>query len=804
MSEGFFKLQPGNSVEVTSGDERAVGVRHYLVERLETATGYTFSKSGADLRISLSLLERFDTSLGTEGYILHVTPERVEVSANTANGLFYGVQTLLQLMPPEIESERPARQVDWLVPCVRIRDYPRFPWRGLLLDVSRHFFTKEELLAYIDQMARYKLNIFHIHLSDDQGWRLQIKRYPKLTDVGAWRVPRTGSWWSFDPPQPGEKSTYGGFYTQDDVREIVHYAAERSVTIVPEIDVPGHSLAALASYPELSCEGGPFDVNPGSKFYNEITNVLCAGKEEVFEFLDGVMTEVADLFPGRYIHMGGDEATKKFWKACPRCQACMKEHHLQSEEELQSYFVKRLEKIIESKGKQLIGWDEILEGGLSPNATVMSWRGTAGGIKAAQMKHPVIMTPLPEYYLDLFQGDPVSEPETYGMCRLKTCYGFEPVPDDVDPKYILGGQGNLWTESVPDFRHAQYMTWPRGMAIAESLWSPAAAKDWASFVTRVERQFDRLDIAQVKYARSMYDAFFTSRRYDQGRLLVEIQTEVDGLNIHYTWAGTNPDQFYPKYEQPLIIPAGAKELRVITYRNGTPVGKESRITLTELQKRAKKVQPDVDESARLVPVDLRPYANRDFADQSDKGGPEGWTGQGSENDFRMIPHGRQHIGKILFDIIDPAANGGKGALILRGAERLKFPAAIKGIKIGGKFKRFFFLHGCGWCTGREAGRYRFHYADGQSVDVPLVEGQNIGDWWNCHGLPEALIGVTGVNGLGHEVGLFVAEWKNPHPEKTIVHMDFISVGSEKDGFNFDNTSTCVPFLAAVTGEEFTK
>ena len=588
VNEGYFRLDAGASMEIPGGDEAVVSVGRHLIEHIKVATGYALDDPGtqsAGSSIALSLLEGFDTNLGTEGYTLDVTPLRVEIRANTANGLFYGVQTLLQLMPPEIESRHPMHRVDWLVPCVRIRDYPRFFWRGLLLDVSRHFFTKEELLGYIDRMARYKFNMFHMHLTDDQGWRLEIQRYPRLTEVGAWRVPRTGSWWSFAPPQADEQATYGGFYTQEDIREIVRYAAERFVTIVPEIDVPGHSLAALAGYPALSCSGGPFHVNPGSKFYNEIANVLCAGNDHVFEFLDGVMTEVAALFPGQYIHMGGDEATKKFWKACPRCQTRMRDLNIQTEDELQSYFVKRLEKIIESKGKRLIGWDEILEGGLSPNATVMSWRGATGGIQAAKMGHEVVMTPSPYYYLDLYQGDPVAEPETYSMCRLKACYEYEPLPDGVDPQYILGGQGNVWTESIPDIRHAQYMTWPRGMAIAESLWSPAEAKNWPAFVARVERQFLRLDAAQVKYARSMYDVFFNTRRGDQGALLVEIRTEVDGLDMHYTWAGTNPDRFHPRYEQPLTVPPGAGELRVITYRNGCPAGKEIVISLADLQKR---------------------------------------------------------------------------------------------------------------------------------------------------------------------------------------------------------------------------
>lgn len=358
------------------------------------------------------------------------------------------------------------------------------------------------------------------------------------------------------------------------------------MTVVPEIDVPGHSLAALAAYPELSCTGGPFLVNPGCKFETGAAHPLCIGNDAVFEFLDGVMTEVADLFPGEYIHMGGDEAPKTFWKTCPRCQARRRELNLKDEHELQSYFVKRMEKIIESKGKRLIGWDEILEGGLAPNATVMSWRGMTGGIEAARMGHPVVMTPAPHYYLDLYQGDSVAEPATYGLNRLKTCYEFEPFPEGVDPNLIMGGQGNLWTEAVPDLRHAQYMTWPRGLAIAETLWSPSKRKNWKSFVARVERQCCRLDPAQVKYARSMYDVIFHPHLDDKGTLFVGLETEVDGLSIHYTWAGTNPDSFYPRYETPLTVPPEARELRVITSREGRLTGKECIMPLVTLQERA--------------------------------------------------------------------------------------------------------------------------------------------------------------------------------------------------------------------------
>jgi len=490
MLEGDFRLIAQTQI-ICGQDKEILAIGQMLAGKLNRATGYSLkavkqsvqSNEGILLQLSASADER----LGTEGYRLAVRDSRISISANKAAGVFYGVQTLLQLLPAEIASAEPVSGVDWKIPCVDIVDYPRFGWRGLLWDMSRHFFTKAQVKRYIDEMVRYKFNVFHWHLTDDQGWRLEIKAYPKLTEVGAWRVPRQGYWWTFDPPGNDEAATDGGFFTQDDIREIVAYAAKRYVTIVPEIDVPGHSMAALASYPELSCTGGPFKVNPGSEFYGKIQNTLCVGNKQVYVFMENVLSEVAQLFPGRYVHIGGDEAHKSFWAKCPKCQQLKKDKGLKSENELQSYFIKRMEKILQSKGKRLIGWDEILEGGLAPNATVMSWRGVKGGIAAAKAGHEVVMTPSPYYYLDLYQGDPVVEPRTYSMSRLRTCYNFEPVPQGVDEKLVLGTQGNLWSEEVSEMRHAQYMTWPRGMAVAETAWSAKNAKNWKNFAKRVEK-----------------------------------------------------------------------------------------------------------------------------------------------------------------------------------------------------------------------------------------------------------------------------------------------------------------------------
>ena len=510
----------------------------------------------------------------------------ITITAQKPQGIFYGVGTLLQLLPAEIKSkEVQSDGVQWTIPCVDITDKPQFVWRGLMLDVSRHFFTKEEVMKFIDELAEYKMNVFHWHLTDDQGWRIEIKSLPKLTEVGAWRAKRVGQWWHRDRLMPGEKPTYGGFYTHEDVKEVVAYAASRFVRVIPEIDVPGHSVAALVSYPELACTKAPASVNVGNKFFGEDENTLCVGKDFTFEFMDKVLTEVSALFPDDYVHIGGDECFKGFWHKCPRCRARMKAENLKNEEELQSYFIHRMGDILKAKGKKLIGWDEILEGGLAPDANVMSWRGMSGGIKAAKAGHHVVMTPTNHCYLDLYQGETTVEPDTYSMCRLSDSYGFNPVPEGVPEEMVLGGQGNLWTESVPTFHHAEYMAWPRGWALAEVLWSGPAQSDWDGFWPRVEQHFLRADMADINHSRSMYNAIIRPYLMD-GVLQVELDCEIKGTDIYYTFDNTDPDSHTPKYSSPLSIPKDATWLRVVTWRDGKQVGKVITLTVTELARRA--------------------------------------------------------------------------------------------------------------------------------------------------------------------------------------------------------------------------
>jgi hexosaminidase len=598
-ANGNFVLSSTVKVFLSGADTQAHDAAELFSEEINRATGFHLQPAGKvsknDRAISLILNKTVNEVLGQEGYTLEVQPARIFIRANKPAGLFYGLQTLLQLLPPEIERPGKVASVKWNIPCVRITDYPRFGWRGLMLDVSRHFFSKEFIKSYIDEMVKYKYNVFHWHLTDNHGWRIEIKGLPNLTETGAWRVPRTGRRGSFLPAQPGEKPTYGGYYTQGDISEIVEYARKRFVTIVPEIDVPAHSLALIASYKNLSCTQVQYQVNPLKKFTEREDDVLCVANDSTWIVLDKIFTQVAALFPGEYIHMGGDEAFKGYWENCPKDQALMKREGISTLEGLQSYFVKKLEKIISAKGKKMIGWDEILEGGLAPGIPVMSWRDQRGnGIQsaadAARSGHQVVVTPHSAAYLDLYQGDPVIEPFTYGQVRLKTCYEMEPVPEGADEKQILGGQGNLWTEAVPNNRHAEYMTWPRGLALAETFWSQKQNRSWPDFIKRMEWQFQRLDAAQVKYARSAYDAIISAVKGSDDSLKVKLETEIPGIDIYYTFDGTNPDNFYPAYEgSPLDIPTGASEIRVITYRDGKPVGKQINFMLDGLKKRLPKL-----------------------------------------------------------------------------------------------------------------------------------------------------------------------------------------------------------------------
>lgn len=570
-----------------------------LRDQLAAATGKKVQnviilKDARANSIALAIVN--DKSIPKEGYRLQVSASGISLNATSPAGIFYGVQTLLQLFPKEIESKTAAAG-NWKIPFVTIEDHPRFGWRGVMLDVVRHWFTKEQVKDFIDDMVRFKFNMLHLHLSDDQGWRIEIKSLPKLTEVGAWRANRTGRWGDFTKPTPDEPKTYGGFYTQEDMKELIRYAQERYVTIMPEIDVPGHSLAAVAAYPELTCTtDSAYQVNAGERFmiwpgngtfYGILDNTLCPANEKVYTFLDKVFTEIAAIFPFEYIHMGGDECYKGYWEKSDAVKQLMQKEGLKDMHEVQSYFVKRVQQIINSKGKKMMGWDEIMEGGLASGASIMSWQGMKGGTTAAKAKHPVVMSPNDFAYVDLYQGDPVAEPPTYSKVLLKKSYEFNPLPPGVDSNYILGGQCNLWSERLHTVRHMQYMLWPRALAIAESVWSPTSKKNWPDFVQRVEHQFERFDIAETNYSRSMYDPAFTAKKDASGQLQIELSTQIEGLSIHYSFDEFYPDRFYPAYTNPLSVPKDAANLKVVTYRGKEQIGKQINMPVAELKKRAK-------------------------------------------------------------------------------------------------------------------------------------------------------------------------------------------------------------------------
>lgn len=515
--------------------------------------------------------------LGPEGYELHVSPERAILAAGTAAGVFYGLQTLRQLLPePSSSDTAPA---DWGLRSCEIFDRPRLQWRGQLLDVSRHFLPVEFVLENIDHLARLKLNVFHWHLTDDQGWRVPIEALPRLTSVGAWRVDRNDEpWWGRAEAAAGETATYGGFYSREEIERILEYARLRFVTVMPEIDFPGHSRAAIAAHPEVSCDGVQRAVATGGIADQ---NTLCPGKEATFTFVETVLDEVMDLFPSRFVHIGGDECNKAAWAKCDDCQALKLAEGLSTEEELQSYFIRRVERFVSRRGRTLIGWDEILEGGLAPGAAVMSWRGEQGGITAARSGHSVVMSPHSSCYLDLKQGDPELEPQLgYSQCLLSTVYAYDPVPAELtrsEAAFVLGVQGNLWGESIQRREHAHYMLFPRLLAIAEVGWTPPGLRNWDGFVSRLEPALERLAQRGIDYAPSLFDvgidvADSAGDLETAHGFVVRLSTEHGRLPIHYTLNGEVPTATSPRYDEPLPI-GRSTQVRAASFRGTQRLGR---------------------------------------------------------------------------------------------------------------------------------------------------------------------------------------------------------------------------------------
>ncbi|WP_234445703.1 family 20 glycosylhydrolase [Carboxylicivirga marina] len=554
--EGTFEINNTTKV-LFNGSENTQFVAQFFADFISPASVYKLevekTESTELTKGAITFIEDKQIK-GAEGsYQLSITPNGVLVKANNPVGLFYGFQTIRQLLPASIESKELSK-VSWLLPATEINDTPRFSYRGLHLDVGRHFYPVDFIKKFIDLLALHKMNVFHWHLTEDQGWRLEIKKYPKLTEVAAYRdETRVGHGGS--RPEEYDGKRYGGFYTQEEAREVVKYAAERHITVIPEIELPGHAQAALAAYPELGCTGGPYEV---AKTWGVFKEVYCAGNEKTFEFLENVLLEVMDIFPSEYIHIGGDECPKARWNECPKCKARMKKEHCEDSHELQSYFISRAEKFLNSHGRQIIGWDEILEGGLAPNATVMSWRGIKGGVEAARQKHNVIMTPNSHVYLDYYQNTPASEPLAIGgFLPISKVYSYNPIPESLsaeEANYIIGVQGNIWTEYMPTSEHVEYMAYPRACAIAEMGWLDYSQRNFDQFSNRLQKHFERLDALNVNYFNKVLSPIASVDKVEFVEpTTLELQNIAIGTEIYYTIDGSKPNQNSSVYVGPITL-----------------------------------------------------------------------------------------------------------------------------------------------------------------------------------------------------------------------------------------------------------
>lgn len=582
-----------------------------------------------------------DTKTGGQ-YHLSIRQNKITVAASEGTGLYYGLETLLQLLP--LENNKAIS-----LPQLEIEDYPRFKWRGMHLDVCRHFFPKEDIKKYIDHLASYKMNVFHWHLTDDQGWRIEIKKYPALTSVGAWR---NGSMIGPYADQKFDTIRYGGFYSQDDIREIVSYAEKRHVTIVPEIEMPGHCMAALAAYPQFSCTGGPFEVG---KIWGVYNDVFCP-KEETFKFLEDILSEVCELFPGKYIHIGGDEVPKTQWRKCEHCQNLIRTKGLKNEAELQGYFTTRIEKFLNSKGKQIIGWNEILEGGFTGDAAIMSWQGDKGGIAAAKQKHFAVMTPGDYCYFDHYQSESRKEPLAFGgYTSLEKVYSYEPTPKELsneEKKFILGAQGNLWTEYIPDFAQVEYMIFPRLCALSEVLWSQKEEnRNYMDFVKRLEKHFAWFEKNSINYSKALFDIKIHVDSTEENRGL-HISFDVihdEAEEIHYTIDGTDPRADLPVIDPDFKIyyPATVK---AALFNNGKMKGRTAEQKFNINKATGKKISLVMPPSEKYNIGGAFTLVNGITGDLPWRGSD--WLGFSGDNLVAVIDFGKtETYSKIIIDVL---------------------------------------------------------------------------------------------------------------------------------------------------------
>lgn len=570
QNEGSFKVTKSTKFYASTPEAKTIAT--FFASKIESSTGYDLAISEEEVSSNaIALLIDNSLEVNDEGYTLDATDKLVSIKAKTAKGLFYGMQTLMQLLPAEIESTTVVNGIAWTLPCVTIKDEPRFAYRGIMLDPCRHFIPVENIKKQLDVLALFKVNQFHWHLTEDQGWRIEIKKYPKLTEIGSKRV-------------DGEGTEYSGFYTQEQIKEVVAYASERFINVIPEIELPGHALAAISAYPELSCKS---DSLSPRIIWGVEEDVYCAGKEETFKFLEDVIAEVVTLFPGEYFHIGGDECPKVRWEKCPLCQKRMRENKLKNEHELQSYFVQRIEKVLASHGKKMIGWDEILEGGLAPSATVMSWRGEDGGIAAASMDHDVIMTPGSNgMYLDHYQGDSKIEPVAIGgYTLLEKTYSYNPVPDTLvglgKSNFVKGVQGNIWSEYMYTTDLMEYRIYPRILAVAEIGWTPLEGKDYKDFERRIDNALVRLDCHGINYHIPQPEQLGGSINFVAftDKATLEFKT-TRPVKVVYTTDGSEPTATSAVYSTPLEF----NESATLKIRSVLPSGKMSPVRTITVEK----------------------------------------------------------------------------------------------------------------------------------------------------------------------------------------------------------------------------
>ena len=575
--QGEYVMRGEQTVAFPDSSAGAHTVFRYLSEALRPA-GISLKQVAPEAKASIRW--SFSDQLAEEAYTLTITPEAISICSNpSAKGLFYGVQSLLQLLPPSAWDTKQKPAESYQLPAMNLTDAPRFAYRGAMMDVGRNFLPKEAVLKMLDLMAFYKLNTFHFHLTDDQGWRIEIKKYPRLTEKGAYRKQTQVGHCDYYFPRRYDGIEKRGFYTQDEIREIVRYAADRFITVIPEIEMPGHSSAAIACYPELSCGLGKTYVV--RDYYDVFDEVYCP-KEHTFRFLEDVLTEVIDLFPSHYIHIGGDECPKKAWKKCSHCQALMKQLNLPDESALQSWFIHRIEKFVNSRGRDIIGWDEILEGGLAPRATVMSWRGEAGGIEAARQQHSVIMTPGEYCYFDFYQEDPEEAPLAIGgYLPLDKVYSYNPLPGELtaeEQKYIIGVQANIWGEYIQTPDYFEYMTFPRLIAMSEVQWTQPERKDFASFARRLDREFERLGYRGVNACRHFYNVLIEGGwKEEKKNFEVDLHTLCPDADIRYAIGDSVITPSSARYEHPIVLTEEAT-VYAQAFRQGKPLGNVTRRT----------------------------------------------------------------------------------------------------------------------------------------------------------------------------------------------------------------------------------